>query len=302
MTMLFIRPVYDELQQNDYRRDCCLSHSRVASFRRVCQPFPIARNAVITSSSSRIVVGILVGFFCGPRCRRFISSCNSEKDMAVRKSSFVHSGFSSSIISGLGFLFILCYLPFVCFPETDDPDGIFIDPLVNKDIYSIADFSECPDSGFAIIFSVVNLIRCCGEIKLMHLFKGQSAFTDVLFVLVWVVFNFHKSNCTYIENKCQANCKYNFVLLTLERKNRYAVRAPEKDGAGLGRPNGTGGQPPAERFFRVRNMAPSMGGHAGGRKACRHLYPGRPTRMVSPTLLVGGERMNNPRYRRQSYE
>ena len=110
VTMLSIRPVCEEssrLLQGDYRRDCCLSHSRVASFRRVCQLFPVALSARIISSSNRTVVGTLVGFFCGPRNLRRVfckSSGSSEKDMEFADISGVHSMSSSSIISGLGFL------------------------------------------------------------------------------------------------------------------------------------------------------------------------------------------------------
>lgn len=78
----------------------------------------------------------------------------------------------------------------------------------------------------------------------------------------------------------------------------YTDPAREKKRAGLGRPNLLGGQPPAERFFYVRCMAPSMGSRAGHLRMRRYLVAGRPTRMVSPTPLVGGERGNNPNTRR----
>lgn len=46
---------------------CVRSQSFSASSIRVCQPGPVARKAADTLGDRRMVVGTLVGAFCGPR-------------------------------------------------------------------------------------------------------------------------------------------------------------------------------------------------------------------------------------------
>ena len=50
-----------------YPAECALTHSRMASFTRVCQPLPEAFRAASTSASKRIVVGTLSGLADGGR-------------------------------------------------------------------------------------------------------------------------------------------------------------------------------------------------------------------------------------------
>ena len=90
-----------------YAGECVLSQSLSAASMRVCQPAPVALKAATTSGESRMVVGTLVGAFCGPRSpglrwsaesfARVAGSKKSEAGLALAKSASVHSGESASV-------------------------------------------------------------------------------------------------------------------------------------------------------------------------------------------------------------
>src|SRR5260364_235619 len=101
--------------------ECVLSQSANAASIRVCQPLPVSRKELTTEGERRSDNAILVGRFCGPRTPNFLSQEGGNTSYAGRaraKSSSVHSGFSSSIISGLGF-FIAFDLSRIGFTKTN---------------------------------------------------------------------------------------------------------------------------------------------------------------------------------------
>src|SRR5271170_7186254 len=112
------------------RRGMC---ARKISLMRACQPLPSCRNASNTSWSSRRVWLTFLSPFGGlPRLRRTSSSVAffpinsgsaSAAGRALAKSSFVHSGFSSSgrDARSLVSFAIQSYLSSVCLAEADDP-------------------------------------------------------------------------------------------------------------------------------------------------------------------------------------
>lgn len=113
-----------------YAASRCLTISCSASSIRVCQPLPVDRKCSTTFSESRSVICFFVGAFCGPRvalssffCR---PCCKAENGTASSNIWSVHSGFSSSIISGSGFFrtFIFFNLPLICFTKADYSESI----------------------------------------------------------------------------------------------------------------------------------------------------------------------------------
>ena len=84
-------------------RPAFLAYTRRASLALVCHPRPVARNARITSRSTRMLMSCFVGAFCGPRWPRYrriasTTSCGSASraGRARRNSSSVHSGLAAS--------------------------------------------------------------------------------------------------------------------------------------------------------------------------------------------------------------
>ena len=115
---------------------------------RVCQPGPLAfQRASVSGAIRRLMATLAFGDFGRPRgfSRRAaaflptILGSTSAAGRARLKSAAVHSGFSSSINSGLGLRFIASYLSGVGSAQTDDVDLAgaereyqHVQPVVNK--------------------------------------------------------------------------------------------------------------------------------------------------------------------------
>src|SRR5574337_383752 len=86
------------IRPTSYADECVLTHSRIASFTRVCQPGPVAFSAASTSASKRIVVGTFSGARPGPRLR-VIRACAAKASTAA---SLFGSYGSTSASNGTG--------------------------------------------------------------------------------------------------------------------------------------------------------------------------------------------------------
>ena len=124
------------------------------SLMRVCQPSPLDRNTVSTSASRRSLTASLVtAAFGRPRNLACNDAGSTSKRTDCLNISSVHSGFSSSIRSGLGFLFIPFYLTFVRFAKADHTNACFKVPIhdgVRKNAqrkYAAAFRGWCADAG-----------------------------------------------------------------------------------------------------------------------------------------------------------
>ncbi len=143
-----------------------------------------------------MVTTSFVGAFWGPRGflieRSFAckDSGNCEKRTARAKSSFVHSGFSASIVSGFGVFLIPCPFSVVRFSQADDSHRI----AANGEDKRV---KLCPDEtqGTEACLSVVSpgIFRCYRglEVELRRQFKGKAAFPDVTLVLLRVERDLH---------------------------------------------------------------------------------------------------------------
>ncbi len=141
---------------------------------RVCQPLPIALNASRTSTSNRMVVDVLRGFFCGPRIPGLrssaaksgprISGSASEAGRARANSSFVSSRTSpSSSINGNRFS-ICTGLPGVGFSETDNPNPP-LDGREAQDVQPFIQISNGYKTKLRIVVPVSEMIAASDQSK-----------------------------------------------------------------------------------------------------------------------------------------
>ncbi len=170
------------------------SHSRRRLSTRACQPRPDARSLETTSRERRMEMSSFVGVFCGPRCflkdRSF--SCSSAgraaKGIAPLKSSLVHSGFSSSTVSGLGRFFIFSYLSTAGAAQADYAQCFTTDGI-NQRVKAIFDVSKSTNPSLAILMPSVFEIDGRFEIEVSRPRKRQSALPYIPLVLGRIEFD-----------------------------------------------------------------------------------------------------------------
>src|SRR5260364_11986 len=171
---------------------CVLSQSANAASIRVCQPLPVSRKALTTEGERRSDNAILVGRFCGPRTPNFLSKEGGNTSYAGRaraKSSSVHSGFSSSIISGLGF-FIAFDLSRIGFTKTNHSNtALCFDKY--KGVQTLIEQPKRPIAYFTVVTPVIDFKKSGFEIEILGPFKRQLALCNVAFVLFGVKGNVH---------------------------------------------------------------------------------------------------------------
>src|SRR5260363_4461 len=145
---------------------CVLSQSANAASIRVCQPLPVSRKALTTEGGNTSYAG-----------------------RARAKSSSVHSGFSSSIISGLGF-FIAFDLSRIGFTKTNHSNtALCFDKY--KGVQTLIEQPKRPIAYFTVVTPVIDFKKSGFEIEILGPFKRQLALCNVAFVLFGVKGNVH---------------------------------------------------------------------------------------------------------------
>lgn len=141
---------------------CSLSHSRNASFIRVCQPFPVALKAARTSRSKRTVCESLTplpslrpGFLASiSSATSLLNNCGrtSEAGRKCLKSSFVSSRTSPSLsVNGKRFAIFITF-PSVCFAKADYSDSIS-NGGKTKNMKTMIKISDSNIPGFMVIIT-----------------------------------------------------------------------------------------------------------------------------------------------------
>jgi len=169
---------------------------------RVCQPGPLAfQRASVSGAIRRLMATLAFGDFGRPRgfSRRAaaflptILGSTSAAGRARLKSAAVHSGFSSSINSGLGLRFIASYLSGVGSAQTDDVDLAgaereyqHMQPVVNK--------AQRLETLFSVIPARIFQYQGAGPVKIRRPCERQTAPGDVPRILSGVETDLHVFN------------------------------------------------------------------------------------------------------------
>ena len=180
---------------------CSLSHSRRASFIRVCHPRPNERKDATISASNRTVVTTLVTSFGGrPRDFRYASTISGTTSDAGRirfSISSVNSGESTAsqssclMWSGFRFVFIIFPFPVVGFSQADDP-AILTSSCINQDVQPGVDKSKSNSSRFSVIFPVIFNVDRRFPIESFRKGKVDAVLGDIGLSFEVVPFDYHR--------------------------------------------------------------------------------------------------------------
>ena len=179
---------------------CFLSHSRRASFIRVCHPRPNERKDATISASNRTVVATLVTSFGGrPRDLRYsatISGTTSDAGRILAKSSSVSSGISTvsqsscAIWSGFRF-FISPHLSLIGLSKTNDPEDMTSSGK-HQNIQPIIDPSEGDETGLPILRTRILFDVGRFPIEVFHKGKVNAVLGHIGLLFEVVPFVYHR--------------------------------------------------------------------------------------------------------------
>lgn len=223
---------------------CFLSQSLSAAFMRVCQPSPVALNALITSGEQRKVTRILGLIAFGlPSLTSFSPSYKAAPEKNASSSSGASSG-------SFQVFFKSCFFAFIGFPHGDNtPCVIAWRPDQNHN--APIECSGCYIPDFAVILPYILSRKVLSGEHLTSTRKVKAALVKRPVSFVIVVVNFH----TIIV--CTKNKFVNY--LPLRATSCYRYPAPHKTGVGRGNPKLLQATPDAASvFFVVRYTRHSM--------------------------------------------
>lgn len=215
---------------------CCFSQSLSAAFMRVCQPSPVALNALITSGEQRKVTRILGLIAFGlPSLTSFSPSYKAAPEKNASSSSGASSG-------SFQVFFKSCFFAFIGFPHGDNtPCVIAWRPDQNHN--APVECSGCYVPDFAVILPYILSRKVLSGEHLTSTRKVKAALVKRPVSFVIVVVNFHTIIvCTKNDF---ANLLHWLAVLS------YAYPAPHKTGVGIRTPNMYKATPDAESVFFV---------------------------------------------------
>ncbi len=114
-----------------------------------------------------------------------ISGNTSLAERALAKSAAVHCGFSSSAISGLGFLLICFHFPLVCLAKTDDMH-LARPGREHRSMQPITDHPKCKLTALIAVFTGILLDHCARPFQLQNKRERQPARSATLRTLLAV--------------------------------------------------------------------------------------------------------------------
>lgn len=183
-----------------------------AAAMRVCQPGPLAfQRASVSGGMRRLIDTFASGDFGRPRGfnRRSAASFpmsfgnTSAAGRARLKSAAVHSGFSSSINSGLGLrFFITPYLSVIGLAQADD-----VNPAragrKHQHVQSVIDQAQCLKALFAIVPARVFLDQGAKPIEIHRPRERESTQGDIPRILGGIETDVHGFNVYAYIRKCK---------------------------------------------------------------------------------------------------
>ncbi|HIB1567179.1 TPA: host cell division inhibitor Icd-like protein [Salmonella enterica subsp. enterica serovar Muenchen] len=244
---------------------CFLSQSLSAAFMRVCQPSPVALNALRTSDEYRILTGIFGQSVTGRPLRRnffnwlygtnftLSSSTNTVSGSeATALRIFASSSSVGNIVPGFNLSFDMAFnLAFVCLSKADYSAFVIVTVSKYDAINTVMQIAKSYKSVLPVIVAHINANNGRFPLEKLRLNQRYAVLTLIGCVFVWIKGDFH---AFIVATKNDfANLLHWLAVLS------YAYPAPYKTGAGRGNPKLSKATPDAASvFFVVRHMRHSM--------------------------------------------
>src|SRR5450432_1035321 len=159
---------------------------------RVCQPVPLAfQRARVSGSIRRLIATFALATTSRPRNFARKSAGKAESRWERAKSRSVQDGFSASVNSGLDRFFILFYLTFIGFAETDDADTSrrFTE---HQHMQTITNVTKCLDALHWVFATIIRAEQCGLKVESQRQLERKAAFGNIALVLGRVVADFHQ--------------------------------------------------------------------------------------------------------------
>lgn len=272
---------------------CCFSQSFSAAFMRVCQPSPVALNALITSDEYRIFTGIFGQSVTGRPLRRnffnwlcgtnFTSSSSSNIESGSEATAlriFLSSSSVGNIVPGFNLSFDMAFnLPSVCLSQANNSAFIIVTVSKYDAVNTVIQIAKCYKSVFSVIAAGIQPDNRRFPFEEFSLSQRNTVFVLVDGVFVWIKSDFHVFIVATIN--VFANRLHWLTVLS------YAYPAPHKTGVGIETPkNSMATQTPQASFFVSCPRASISGGQTRdvSMVALAGLPQGRPASIEAGSL------------------